>query len=150
MLQLCFPVINKMQTIFTPFSIANKHTRELRVYEIPMRKKLISLRFRYFLYVSTNKLRKVGENNPSCVCPCRIEKSQPQGWNITKQASSLVQIPTPRVRYLFPTWALIVDCNNLTWVKTMEIPSWCARISKNDHLNVKQAINCTLVAILIV
>ena len=129
MLQSCFPVINKMQTIFTPFSIPNKHTRELRVNEIPMRKKLISLRLDTFYMFQPKKLGKVGENNPSCACPCRIEKSQPQGRNITKQASSLVQIPTPRVRCLFPTWALIVDCNNLTWVKTMEIPSWCARIS---------------------
>ena len=31
------------------------------------------------------------------------------------QASSLVQIPTPRVRYLYPKWTLMVDCYNLVF-----------------------------------
>ena len=34
-----------------------------------------------------------------------------QVWT-SRQASSLVKIPTPRVRYLYPTWTLMVDCYN--------------------------------------
>ena len=69
--------------MFTPISIPYKQPRELKIYEIPVSKKLISLRF--------------------------------------------VQILTPWMRYLYSTWALTVDCYNLTWVKTIEIPRWCAR-----------------------
>ena len=56
-----FPVIHNVKTMFTPISIPYKQPRELRTYEIPMSKKLISLRFIHFLYVSTIKLGKVGE-----------------------------------------------------------------------------------------
>ena len=28
----------------------------------------------------------------------------------TRQASSLVEIPTPRVRFPYPTWTLMMDC----------------------------------------
>ena len=28
----------------------------------------------------------------------------------SRQASSLVEIPTPRVRFLYPTWTLMTDC----------------------------------------
>ena len=31
----------------------------------------------------------------------------------TRQASSLVEIPTPRVRFPYPTWTLMTDCYNL-------------------------------------
>ena len=32
----------------------------------------------------------------------------------TRQASSLVEIPTPRVRFTYPTWTLMMDCYNLS------------------------------------
>ena len=30
----------------------------------------------------------------------------------TRQASSLVESPTPRERFHYPTWSLMMDCNN--------------------------------------
>ena len=30
----------------------------------------------------------------------------------TRQASSLVEIPTPRVRFPYPTWTLMMNCYN--------------------------------------
>ena len=39
-----------------------------------------------------------------------------------RKASSLVKIPTPRVRYLYPTWTLMVDCYNLTHVIVPRLP----------------------------
>ena len=57
--------------MFTPISIPDKQPRELRIYEIPMSKKLISLRFIHFLYVSTKKAwksrRKTNHHEPSHV-----------------------------------------------------------------------------------
>ena len=32
----------------------------------------------------------------------------------TRQASSLVEIPTPRVRFPYPTWTVMMDRYNLT------------------------------------
>ena len=60
MLQSCFPVINKVQTMFTPIFITHKHTREPRIYVNPMSKNLNFFSFIDF-YVSTKKLGKVGE-----------------------------------------------------------------------------------------
>ena len=37
---VCFLVINKVYTMFTPIFIPDKHTRELRIYVNPMSKKL--------------------------------------------------------------------------------------------------------------
>ena len=34
----------------------------------------------------------------------------------TRQSSTMIIILTPRVRYLYPTWTLMVDCYNLTHV----------------------------------
>ena len=31
-----------------------------------------------------------------------------------RQASSLVEIPTPRVRCPYPTWTLLMNCYNIT------------------------------------
>ena len=31
----------------------------------------------------------------------------------TRQASSLLEIPTPRVRFPYPTWTLMMACYNL-------------------------------------
>ena len=41
-----------------------------------------------------------------------MEKSHPLGRNSTRD-KSLFRIPIPRVRYLYPTWTLMVDCYNL-------------------------------------
>ena len=41
----------------------------------------------------------------------------------TRQASSPVEIPTPRVRFPYPTWTLMVDCYYLIgkdWCKKKE------------------------------
>ena len=49
-------------------------------------------------------------------CPCRIGKISSSGLEFqpgTRQASSLEKIPTPRVRFPYPTWTLMMDCYNL-------------------------------------
>ena len=43
--QSCFPVINKVQTMFPPIFIPDKHTRELRIYVNPMSKKFNFFKF---------------------------------------------------------------------------------------------------------
>ena len=38
-------------------------------------------------------------------CPCRIGKDHSRGWNFYQgRGSSLVEIPTPRVRFTYPIW----------------------------------------------
>ena len=41
MFQSCFPVNYKVQTLFTPISISDKHNSELRIYVNPTSKTLI-------------------------------------------------------------------------------------------------------------
>ena len=64
LLQSFFPVNNQVQTMFTPISIPDKHTRELRINVNPMSKKLNFLRF-YWLFLCFNKkkIRKAGEQH---------------------------------------------------------------------------------------
>ena len=54
MLQGCFPRNNKVQTTFTPISMPNKNTRELRNNVNPMSKKLKFQIFMEFLCSDKN------------------------------------------------------------------------------------------------
>ena len=57
------------------------------------------------------------KNNPSSVYPCGVRKSHPRGWIFwsgTPQASFLTKISTPRVRFPYPTWILMMDSITLS------------------------------------
>ena len=60
MLQLCFPVNNEVQTIFSPILIPDNNTRELRNHVNPTNKKLVFHVFWTF-YGPTKNLGKLGE-----------------------------------------------------------------------------------------
>ena len=51
------------------------------------------------------------KKNPSWASPCRIGKSHSRGRNFNQalQASSLVEIPIPRMRFPYPVWTLMTD-----------------------------------------
>ena len=65
MLQSCFPVNNEVQTVFTPISIPDKNTRELRNYVNPSRKKFIFSRFFGVFMFRQKTLEKWEKNNLS-------------------------------------------------------------------------------------
>ena len=89
-LQSCIPGNNKVQTMFTPISMPDKYTRELKNNVKPTSKKLkISVLYRVFR-VLKKTFEKWEKNNPSWACPCRIEKSHPRGRNLTRDSASLV------------------------------------------------------------
>ena len=54
-----------------------------------------------------------GQN--ACLIQAKVGEFQ-QG---TRQASSLVEIPTPRVRFPYPAWTFMMDSYILTWTKSL-------------------------------
>ena len=81
MLELCFPVNNKGQTMFTPIFISDNNTRVN-----PFSKKL-----KFSSFIDTKSLKKKWEkNNSSLAFPCRIKKSRPQGQNLNRDSASQV------------------------------------------------------------
>ena len=54
MLQLCFPVDNKVQTMFTPILIPNKNSHELVSDVNPMSKKLFHVFGLFYVWTKKN------------------------------------------------------------------------------------------------
>ena len=91
MLQGCFPDNIKVQTTtFTPILMPDKNTRELRNNVNPTSKKLEISGFHGVFMFWQKPFEKWEKNDPSWACPCRIEKSHPQGRNLTRDSASLV------------------------------------------------------------
>ena len=93
----------------------DKHTELLKIYLKPLVNKL-----KFFTLVAKSDLRfnvhwSWDKNNLSWASPCRIGKSH------LRQASSLVEIPSPRVRFPYLTWALMMGCHNIHC-------SWCCAV----------------------
>ena len=64
-------------------------------------------------YVLTKNLRKVGEKRSIMSLSMKDREISPSGSEFNQglgKPRPWLKIPTPRVRYLYPTWTLMVDC----------------------------------------
>ena len=102
--------------MFTPILIPNKNSHDLGNNVNPTNRKLKLSSF-LILFVLTKKktcksVRKTIHHEPVHVGQrnliLRVEIKPG-----TRQASSLIKIPPPRVRNVYPTWTLMVDCYSL-------------------------------------
>ena len=77
--------------MFTLILIPDKATRELGNNVKPTSKKVKKNDFIDFLCFNKKTWksgRKTIHHEP--ICPCRIEKSHPRGWNLTRDSASLI------------------------------------------------------------
>ena len=76
--------------MFTTILLPDKNTHDLINNVNPMGKKVQFFTFLGLFMFRQKTSEKWEKNNPSLVCRCRIEKSHPRGWNLTRDSASLV------------------------------------------------------------